>query len=79
MAGAGRGSRSDGSSARASAGPIRRAGYPHSVSLPTRAVSSARWAGLTAHSRFPAGRYHAPPSSRAASCSQARSPASLRS
>ena len=79
MAGAGRGSRSDGSIVRASAGSIRRAGYPQAVSLRTRAVSSARCAGLTAHSIFPAGRYQAAPPSRAASRSQARRPAALRS
>ena len=74
-----RGRRSDGSSSAASAALIRRAGYPHPASLRTRAASSACPAGPAAHSRFPTGRYHAAPPRPAASCSQARIPATFRS
>ena len=74
-----RGRRSDGSSSAASAALIRRAGYPHRVSLRTRAASSVCPAAPAAHSRFPTGRCHAAPPRPAASCSQARIPATFRS
>ncbi len=70
-----RGRRSDGSTSAASAALIRRAGYPHPVSLPTRAASSVCPGMLAAHSRFPTGRYHAAPPRLAASWSQASIPA----
>ena len=73
------GRRSAGSSAAASAGPIIRAGYPQLASRCTRAVSWPCPAAVAAHSRFPAGRYHAAPPSSPASTAQARIPAWLSS